>query len=186
MKFEGIEAVEAAVGRVDDLVPPAEQLGNAVLPDNRRIIRLAGPVFATFSLLLVPWIVFVAAQLPARKLSANYDIAWAGFDVFLFAGLAATAVCAFRRSRWLPLAASAAGTLLVVDAWFDVVTSQGGRDLILAIASAALVELPLSALCWFLAQQAEDFVEERIKAVLPRGRISRRRKAQSTAGSDAT
>jgi hypothetical protein len=186
MKFEGIEAVEAAMQRVDDLVPPADQLGNAVLPDNRRIIRLAGPVFATFALLLVPWIVFVATQLPARKLSANYDIAWAGFDVFLFTGLATTAFCAFRRSRWLPPAAAAAGTLLLVDAWFDVITSQAGRDMVLAVASAVLIELPLSAVCWFLAHQAENFVEQRIRAILSPGRIKRRRTTQPAAGSDGT
>ena len=58
-------------------------------------------------------------------MSTNYDAAWAGFDVLLTLTLASTAYFALRRSRYLATAASATATLLVVDAWFDVLTTPG-------------------------------------------------------------
>src|SRR5450432_2299264 len=113
-----------AARRVDDLVSPAPELGNEVLIDDHWLTRLAGPLFAILSILLIPWIAFIALVLPSRQLSENYDLAWAGFDGMLFIGLASTAYFALRRSRYLSVAATAVGTLLIVDAWFDVLTSR--------------------------------------------------------------
>jgi hypothetical protein len=82
------------VTKLDGLVRPAAEPENAVLTDDARAVRWAGPLFALFSVILLPWIGYLAVSLPARQLSSNYDAAWAGFDVILFCGLAATAVCA--------------------------------------------------------------------------------------------
>lgn len=166
MTNEPLAALEAVVERVDDSVPVADELGNAVLTDDRRLARFTGPLFALLSVLLLPWIVFIAVALPSRQLSPNYDLAWAGFDVFLFVGLAATGFSAMRRSLWLPIAATATATMLIIDAWFDVLTSHNGRDLVFAIAFAVLVELPLSALCWFIAHRGQQLSETRIEALL--------------------
>ena len=105
-------------------------------------MRWAGPSFLLFSLILLPWIGYIAVSLPSRQLSPNYDIAWAGFDVFLLAGLVSTAYFALRRSRYLSTAAAATATLLVVDAWFDCMTTpadQRWQSFVLC----GLVELPL-------------------------------------------
>jgi hypothetical protein len=166
MTHEPVEVLEAVAERVDVAVPVADEVGNAVLTDNRRLARFTGPLFALLSVLLLPWIVFIAVALPSRQLSPNYDLAWAGFDVFLFVGLAATAFFAMRRSLWLPIAATATATMLIIDAWFDVLTSHNGRDLALAVAFAALVELPLSALCWFIAHRGQRLSEKRIEVLL--------------------
>lgn len=166
MMNEPLEALEAVVDRVDGSVPMADELGNAVLTDDRRLARFTGPLFALLSLLLLPWIVFIAVALPSRQLSPNYDFAWAGFDVFLFTGLATTGFFAMRRSLWLPIAATATATMLIIDVWFDVLTSHSGRDLALAIAFGVLVELPLSALCWVIAHRGQRLSEERIEALL--------------------
>jgi len=112
MTDEPIEALVTVAERLDRSVPVAAELGNAVLTDNSTPVRLTGPLFAMLSLFLVPWIVFIAVALPSRQLSPNYDIAWAGFDLFLCVGLAATAYFALRRSRWLPIAAAATAAML--------------------------------------------------------------------------
>ncbi len=158
-----------AAERVDDLVPAAEELGNEVLVDDRPIIRLAGPLFLLLSLCMIPWTVFIALVLPSRQLSAHYDLAWTGFDGMLFVALAATAYCALRRSRYLSIAAAAAGTLLFVDAWFDVLTSRH-TDQIVAIGFAVLIELPLGAVCWWLSLQTQVLAEKRIALLVPRRR----------------
>ena len=118
-----VHELTKAAEEIDRSVPVAEEIGNTVLTDERHVTRLAGPLFVLLSVLLVPWIVFMAVALPSRQLSSNYDVAWTGFDVLLCAGLAATGYFALRRSQWLPAAAAATAAMLVVDAWFDVVTS---------------------------------------------------------------
>jgi hypothetical protein len=113
------------------------------------------PLFALAGIVLVPWIVFLVRSLPSTHAAAHWDIAWAGFDVGLALLLLGVAVAAWRRSPWLEGAATAAAALLVVDAWFDILTSSSRVDLGVAVAEALLVELPLAALCLLLARDAE-------------------------------
>lgn len=140
-----------------------------------RVVRWVAPVFAVCSIALVPWIVVLAVSLPHRAVSHHYDLAWVGYDVGLAAALAATAVTAVRRSRLLPVAASAAGALLLADAWFDVVTSAPGRAVLESVAMAALVELPLAALCGWLAVHSQDVTEQRLLLLRRRARSRARR-----------
>jgi hypothetical protein len=113
------------------------------------------PLFALSGIALVPWIVVLVRSLPSTHAAAHWDVAWAGFDVGLAFLLLGVAVAAWRRSPWLEGAAAAAAALLVVDAWFDVLTSSTHLELGVAIAEAALVELPLAAVCLLLARDAE-------------------------------
>ena len=79
---------------------------------------------------------------------------------------AAAAVVALRRSRLLPIAGSATGALLVADAWFDVLTSSGGRDIAEAVAMSVLAELPLAFVCFWLAVHSQDVAEQRLLLLL--------------------
>ena len=166
-----------AANKVEGLVPPAHELGNEVLVDDHWLVRLAGPLFALLSLLLIPWIFFIAFALPSRQLSPHYDLAWAGFDGMLLIALASTAYFSLRRSRYLSVAATATGTLLIVDAWFDVLTSRRS-DRILALIFAVVTELPLAAVCWWLSQQTQAIAEKRIALLLPRAAGRPRRSAE--------
>jgi hypothetical protein len=58
--------------------------------------------------------------------------------------LALTAISGWRRRQLLFPAAFASGVLLICDAWFDVLTSHPGADLVQALLSAVLIELPLA------------------------------------------
>ncbi len=153
------------LSRLDQLVGAAPEPENAVLTDDARLVRWAGPAFVAFSLILLPWIGYIAESLPARQLSPNYDIAWAGFDVFELIGLAATAYFALRRSRYLSTAAAATATLLVVDAWFDCMTtpaSERWESFLLC----AVIELPLAGLCLWLSYHTHQIAERRIRLLL--------------------
>jgi hypothetical protein len=96
------------------------------------------------------------AALPSSHRSAHWDVAWAGFDVVLALLLLAVAATAWWRSPWLEGAASATAALLFVDAWFDVLTSSTRTELVVAVLEAALVELPMAALCLLLARRSEQ------------------------------
>jgi len=108
----------------------------------RRLAVLLGTVAAG----LVPWTLWLALSLPKQQVAHHYDLAWVGFDLALAAGIAATAWSALQRPRWLVPLASATATMLLCDAWFDVVTSPPGER-IEAVLLAGLAELPLAAVC---------------------------------------
>jgi hypothetical protein len=158
---------EEVVGQLDELVQPAPEPENAVLTDNARVVRWAGPAFALFSLILLPWTVYLAYSLPSRQVSADYDVAWAGFDVMLMVALASTGYFALRRSRYLATAAAATAALLLVDAWFDVMTSLPGQRLD-PVAEAVLVELPLASVCIWLSLHTQQLAERRLLLLLRR------------------
>ena len=112
-------------------------------------------LFAAAALVLVPWVIFLVRALPSDHRSAHWDVAWGGFDAGLALLLVGVALAAWRRSPWLEGAATAAATLLFVDAWFDILTSSSRSELIMAIVEAAVVELPLAVFCLFLARSVE-------------------------------
>jgi phosphoglycerol transferase MdoB-like AlkP superfamily enzyme len=159
---------DEVVSKIDALVSPAPEPENAVLTDETRIVRWTGPLFVVFSLALLPWTIYIAGSLPAQQVSANYDAAWAGFDVLLALTLAATAYFALRRSRYLATTASATATMLVIDAWFDVLTTPGVQR-IESIVLAAFVELPLAAVCIWLSWHTQQLEERRIVLLMRRG-----------------
>ena len=109
-------------------------------------------LFASAALLLVPWIGLLVVSLPCHYSARHWGIAWAGFDAGLALALGLTGYAASRRAPWLDRAAVAAGTLLVADAWFDVVTSRGAFAIALAVTEALAIELPLAFLCMWVAQ----------------------------------
>jgi len=112
-------------------------------------------LYGVAALFLVPWVVLLYVSLPASHRAAHWNVAWVGFDVIMAVLLTAVAVSAWRRSPWLEGAATAAGTILIVDAWFDVVTSSSTGEFVLAAAEALFVELPLAYLCLRIARGTE-------------------------------
>jgi predicted branched-subunit amino acid permease len=111
--------------------------------------------FVVCSLALLPWTIWLYQTLPSRATADNWDVAWTGFDVALAATLLATAVGALRRSAWTQGAASSAATLLVCDAWFDVMTSRTNHELMVAVLMAAAAEAPLALVCVWVARNSE-------------------------------
>ena len=127
------------------------------------IVRIPLPTWMTLLLALVavglvPWILYLTFTLPSRHVTFHYDLAWIGFDVALLGSFAATAWATFRGSRWLVPLAAVTATMLVCDAWFDVVTSQSGSEMWEAVAEAMLAELPLAIVCGFIVYDAETFL----------------------------
>lgn len=137
-----VEQIEAALG----VIPPRPQLP---LP------RWLFPLALFCALGIVPWIVYLALTLPGRQRADDYDIAWVGFDCAMCVVLGALAWCALQRKPATGPVAAVAATFLVIDAWFDVVTTESGSRLTLAVLSAGLAELPLAIICAWTAVNAE-------------------------------
>jgi len=132
---------------------------DAVLPDPAKVPlpRWVTPVLTVAAVVLLPWTFWLTFTLPSRHLTQHYDVAWVGFDVALLAAFAATSWCAIRSSQWLVPFAAATGTMLVCDAWFDIVTSAGAMERFEALLEALFAELPLAAACGFIVYDAEKF-----------------------------
>lgn len=143
------------------MISPSPEPESTVLAEDSRMVRWAGPAFVLFSLVLIPWTIYLGYSLPSRQLSPHYNIAWAGFDVLLLIALGATGYLALRRSRYLAISAAAAATLLLVDAWFDIMTSPG-RQVAQAIVLAVVIELPLAGVCVWLSYHTHHLAERTI------------------------
>jgi hypothetical protein len=137
-----VEALEAALG----VIPPRPQLP---LP------RWLGPLAVCCTVGIVPWIVYLGLTLPDQQHTDHYAMAWLGFDSGMCVVLAALCYCAIKRKPATELLAAVAATLLVVDAWFDVVTSEDLDAFWLALTTALLAELPLAVICAWVAVNAE-------------------------------
>src|SRR5260370_1707574 len=127
------------------------------MPPEGRVPRWVPRLLALVAIGLVPWTVWLTFRLPSRHVTDNYDLAWVGFDVALATAMAATAWAILRVSEWLVPLAAVTGTMLVCDAWFDIVTSSGGGDRLQAVLEAVFAELPLAALCAYIVIDVERF-----------------------------
>ncbi len=121
--------------------------------------RWVAPVFSAAAIAIVPWIIFLGFALPERSTDQHYNLAWVGFDVLLLFALARTALFAWKGRRQVQLPAVATATLLLVDAWFDVMTSDGTWAVTQALLFAFLLELPLAAMAFWIARNVDKVVE---------------------------
>jgi hypothetical protein len=124
----------------------------------RRLRRYGGTALLVGALVLIPWTLFLAYTLPTRHRVVHWDAIWVGFDLALALALLLTAIAAIRGRPWLAIPATASATLLVSDAWFDVLTARGTHEVTTALLEAVLVELPLAALCVWMALRVERVI----------------------------
>jgi len=113
---------------------------------SRRLVqirRIREWVALCAAIALIPWTVFLGLTLPQSYTAQHWQLTWVGFDVLLLVFMMATAVLGFTHHHLLTLFAFTTGVLLVCDAWFDVLTAKRG-DLVVAVLTAALGELPLA------------------------------------------
>ena len=109
-----------------------------------RSIRLLAAAFLAMSSILVPWTVFLAVSLPPKYDAGHWNLLWTGFDVALIVVLGYAAWAAWFRRQVLATTAIVAGTLLLCDAWFDIVTSIGRPDEWVTLLTGFGLELPLA------------------------------------------
>ena len=75
---------------------------------------------------------------------------WTGLDVFELLGMALTGWCLWRRLPNLAVAAALTGTLMLCDAWYDVVTTAGRAEG--TSVALACLEIPLAVLSFAVAR----------------------------------
>jgi len=122
---------------VSSALTEPESSEGAAPPVVPRLRRGLAPLFFLAGIGLLPWTAYLTVTLPGRHLQTGYyDLAWGGFDVGLAALLVATGVGLLRRKLWVQSTATAVATMLVCDAWFDVLSSRPGGERLIAIVLA--------------------------------------------------
>lgn len=107
-------------------------------------------------LALIPWLFLLARTLPSSAHAWNWSTAWVGLDTLEMFGLLGTGLLMLRRDVRYRLTAAATSALLLVDAWFDIVTAAPGAHQLAAVVMAAGLELPIAALCAILAARGHS------------------------------
>jgi len=114
---------------------------------------------------LIPWTYYLAKNLPQYHLAQHWDLAWAGFDATMIIVLLVTVVLAVRRTIWLTVPATIFATMLVIDAWFDVLTSRPGHPQKDAILFAVFVELPIAVLTYTVVYRTINHLHKRLQKI---------------------
>lgn len=115
-------------------------------PKQVRRQRVGLVVFTGCCVFLVAWVVILALNLPMRFSATHWRAVWVGLDIAELAGFAATAWASWHQRQVIIFCMLITGTLLVCDAWFDVVLDYGTPNARTSVLSALLVELPLAFL----------------------------------------
>ena len=135
----------------------AKKLPRRKPKDNDIILRVpswAAKIYIMMAVVLLPWTIYIGVSLPRRHLTAHWDVSWTGLDIGLIVSLLATGFFAYIRSIWVVIAAATTGSLVLVDAWFDVVSERSGQELHQALVLAFAFELPLALMSYYLASHA--------------------------------
>jgi hypothetical protein len=109
--------------------------------------------FMGICVVLAAWIAVLAITLPIDYKASHWRGAWVGFDIGLLAAFAATAWAAWRERQVLIVCLTVTGTLLVCDAWFDVILDLGSSDIWMSLATAVFAELPLAFMMFTAARR---------------------------------
>jgi hypothetical protein len=139
------------------------------------IIKRTAFMYIVFALVLLPWTLYLAQSLPTQHLTIHWDISWIGLDIALLFALVATGVLSYFQSRWIVITATMLGSLLLLDAWFDILGQKGGDDLRQSVMLAILIEIPIAIASFVLAGRALVSDDAR---VLPKQQVHRPRSAR--------
>ena len=163
-----VHVAERVADQLDGLVPISDDVGNRVLADNARLVRWAAPLFTGCAALLLPWIVIAGITLPSRSLSRK-----------LRRGLGRLRRDPVDRADQHrddhaapvpPAADRSVGHRRAADRRRLVRRAHhpGGWGLVEAMAMSLLAELPLAAICFWLAWHSQEMAEQRLVLLIGR------------------
>jgi hypothetical protein len=146
MSREERQRLARALAAIESLHPELDR--------RQRVRRLMGLVLMLgICLFLGAWIAILALTLPLHFTIHHWRGAWVGLDIGELAGFAATMWAAWRQRQVVILCMVFTGTLLICDAWFDVVLDYGTPDVRMSILAALFAEIPLAVLLFTAARR---------------------------------
>jgi hypothetical protein len=123
--------------------------------------RWVAVIFLAVCIGIIPQIVSLSSTLSEIALASHWRTVWIGLDIAEALVFLVTAWLLYRRSALVIVTASVAGTLLWLDAWFDVLTAFGPAEVDTATNLAIFAEVPLGAFCFFVALRTVGLLRKR-------------------------
>lgn len=111
----------------------------------------AAVLYICASVVLMPWTIYLGYALPVSHITVHWDVIWIGLDIAIIGAMLSTAALAYLKSRWVVITATVLATLLLADAWFDVMSARRSRELHQAVIEAVLLEIPVALASIYLA-----------------------------------
>lgn len=108
-------------------------------------------LYGVLAVALVPWTIYLGWSLPVKHVTPNWDVIWPGLDSGLFLSFLISAILAYRKSRWVTISSTITASFLLIDAWFDVLSSRSSFEKKESIVMALFIEIPLSILSFAIA-----------------------------------
>ena len=135
--------------------------------DSRAVRRILAYCLVLAGPAMIPWVITLGRELPDHTQVAHWSLAWVGLDTMEALGFLTTGLLLLAGRELLGrLTAAVPGTLLSVDAWFDTTTAVTATERLSADVLAATLELPIAALCFFVAVRWHR-VGRAARAVIP-------------------
>ena len=116
--------------------------------------RIQSVLLVIASISLVGWMIYILNAFPTSYRAEHWNVAWFGYDFAMLVTLISTSWALWNKRQAAIPGAIVSATFLVIDSWFDVVTSNPGWDFKLAITSACLIELPTAFLLFRFSRNA--------------------------------
>jgi hypothetical protein len=111
------------------------------------------------AVVLIPWIVLMFTVPQVVDVPRHWQLVWGGFDCFLVLGFAVTAFRLMTRSPRGAVTAAMTGTMLLIDAWFDVLTTHRGGQIV-SVLMAAFAEIPCALICFYVSRRIVALFEQ--------------------------
>jgi hypothetical protein len=102
---------------------------------------------------LAAWIGILAVTLPPSFKIDHWQVVWVGLDIGELAGFIATVWASWKQRQAIIVCMIFTGTLLICDAWFDIVLDVGTPDIIASVLVALFAEFPLAFLLFYGARR---------------------------------
>lgn len=134
---------------------------------HKRVLTKVAVIYPVFALILLPWTLYLSQSLPEHNVTIHWDVSWVGLNIVLILSLAATGWLSYIQSRWVAMSATVLGSVLVLDAWFDVLSQHGVNELRQALLMAAFIELPIAAASFIIAGRALTFDQSSGRRINP-------------------
>lgn len=150
---------------------------------HKRIITRIAIIYPLFALVLLPWTLYLSQSLPERHISIHWDVSWVGLNIALIFAFFITGYLSYIQSRWVAISASVLGSILVLDAWFDILTQHNQSELRTAILLAVFVELPIALTSFVIAGRAITHDESKGKPINPYIKSKRTKRKRKKAAS---
>jgi hypothetical protein len=104
-------------------------------------------------IVLAAWIGYLIVSLPAFYRTGSWRGAWVGFDLAELVAFAATGWAAWKRRQILIICLIVLATLLLCDAWFDVVLDARTSGFFGSLLSALVIEVPIAVIAILVARR---------------------------------